>query len=196
MANTQQRTNVTKEITRIYRQEVVFVWRYLQKLGVASRDLEDCVHEIFVVLFKNWKKYDATRPIRPWLCGIASNVASDYRRRASNRRERLTGDGEDTIRDAAQSATGDLEMTHSPGDGNPEARLELDSLRHLILTALNTLSEQQRKVFVLHDIEGFSIPEIVMSLDISESTLYSQLRLGRKKFVAAFRQQQAIRGER
>ena len=189
-------TGQSKEISDIYTQEVAYVWNSLQRLGVAYRDLEDSVHDVFVVLFKNWNKYDTSRPVRPWLCGIAARVASDYRRKARHRREQLSGDASDHMKDASNDSSNTFDITAYSSGQNPELKLEHASDRQMILKALNTLSEEQRNVFVLHDVEGFSVPEIVKMTETPLNTLYSQLRLARDKFVSSIRQQQTLRGEK
>ena len=87
------------------------------------------------------------------------------------------------------------DVTGYSGGLNPVLKLERASDRRMILNALDTLSEEQRNVFVLHDVEGFSVPEIVKMTDAPLNTLYAQLKLAREKFVSAIRLQQTPRGE-
>lgn len=43
-----------------------------------------------MVVFRLLNQFDESRPVRPWLCDIASRVVSDYRRSARFSRETLT----------------------------------------------------------------------------------------------------------
>ena len=56
---------------RVFETEFAWVWRTLQRFGVRSSDLEDLTHDVFVVFHARRAEYDASRPIRPWLMGIA-----------------------------------------------------------------------------------------------------------------------------
>ena len=87
------------EFPAVYAAELGYVWSALRRLGVQERDVEDLCHDVFVIVFRNLAVYDARRPIRPWLFGIAFRVASDYRRSARHRRD-IPG----TTRDVACSA--------------------------------------------------------------------------------------------
>ena len=152
----------------IYDTEVSYVWRYLRHLGVPPRDLEDKVQDVFVALYRCWDRYDTSRPVRPWLTGIGFRVASDYRRKASNYRE--------VIRSPVE------EMDLGPGPEEEAARREAVEL---LLQALAMLDFDRRAMFVLHDMEGRTIPSIARDLEMSENTLYSRLRRARKQFIEA-----------
>jgi RNA polymerase sigma-70 factor (ECF subfamily) len=51
-----------------------------------------------------------------------------------------------------------------------------------LYAALDELSPDQRAVFVLHELEGFSVPEIAQLLDIRQGTAASRLGRGRRNF--------------
>lgn len=159
-----------RDFESVYRSEAAPVWSYLRRLGIPGRNLEDLVHDVFVVAYRQLPQFDTSRPLRPWLFGIAFRVASDHRRRAQNQREVL----KDEIHVAADGPGG-------------EAALMRRQRQHLVLTALDSLTLTHRAVFVLHEIEGYSIPEIARMLDLPPNTLYSRLRRAREQFVGAVR---------
>jgi len=64
-----------------YDAEFGAVWLYLRRLGVPEADVEDAVHDVFVVAHRRYGTYDPSRPLRPWLLGIAFRVAAQWRRR-------------------------------------------------------------------------------------------------------------------
>lgn len=161
----------------IYRAEFSYVWRSLRRLGARPADVEDLVHDVFVVVHRKLADYDTARPIRPWLFGISFRVASDYRRRARFRVEVATG------RVEAQST-----------QPRPDDRIAAEQDRALVLEALGTLDLDRRAVFVMHDIDGISAPEIAGSLDVPVNTVYSRLRVARQRFTAAVRRLSARRG--
>ncbi|MCP4444233.1 MAG: RNA polymerase sigma factor [Myxococcales bacterium] len=152
----------------VYRAEVAYLWRTLQRLGVPSSDLEDRAHDVFSVVYRKQDSFDTSRPIRPWLFGIAYRVASDARRSASRR----------------QVPVQDIEIT-TTGAGHDEQRAK----RRLVLGGLSELSIEQRAAVVMHDLDGYTAPEIAAALEVPLNTVYSRLRLGRARFVEALRRQ-------
>ena len=148
----------------IYEAEGAYVWGYLRQLGVPTRDLEDKVQDVFVALYRCWERYDTRRPLRPWITGICFRVASDYRRKASNHREQIGFATEST--------------DHTPG---PEELVARQQLATLALLALQLLDPDRRLVFVLHDLEGRTVPSIAQGLQVPSNTLYSRLYNARRK---------------
>lgn len=150
----------------IYETHVGYVWNSLRRLGIPDADREDLCHEVFIALFRG-ATYDPSRPLKPWLFGIAFRIASDHRRRARFRREvpSLMDDAQ------CQAPAADEALAQK------EARL-------LVERALGGLDLDQRAVFILHEIDGLAMPEIARVLDAPLNTLYSRLRLGRAKFEA------------
>lgn len=158
----------------LYAAEFGWVHRTLRRLGARERDIEDLAHDVFVVVYRALPKFEAGRPLKPWLFGIAFRVVSDYRRRSRFAREQLSEDEPVAPIDSDGAAAGDPERAASQAQD-----------RALVLRALATLPLDQRAVFVAHEIDGTSIPELQESLGLSINTLYSRLRLARAKFASA-----------
>lgn len=57
----------------------------------------------------------------------------------------------------------------------------------LAQAALDTLDLEKRAVFILHEIDGYSMPEVSLALEIPLNTAYSRLRLARTRFAAALK---------
>lgn len=157
-------------VAAVFEQEFRYVWNSLRRLGVQPRDLEDVTHEVFVRVHDQWPLYDVDRPLRPWLFGIALGLATNYRRLARHRVD-LMAEVPD-VSDPAEHAE----------DGM--ARREEAELVH---GALQKVPLDQRAVLVLHELDGFSVPEIATTLGLSVNTAYSRLRLGREAFRTSFR---------
>ena len=165
-----------KSFQKIYCEEIAYVWGCLRRLGVEDKNLEDKAHDVFITFYKKRNDFDATRPVRPWLCGIAARVALDHNRLAYKKRELLS----DQIA---------VDMTSL----SPETAVERMDARRRLLAALDTLDIDRRTVVVLHDIEGRSIPEIAEIIDAPINTLYSRLRLARQQLTAWLRREPARR---
>jgi RNA polymerase sigma-70 factor (ECF subfamily) len=163
----------------IFRAEFDYVWHSLRRLGVPERDLEDLTHDVFFRIYERLSDYDSARPVRPWLFGFAFRVASDYRRRFSNRRELLS----------PASETSDPAPT-------PLDRLVQAEALTLAQTALNGIEIERRAVFILHEIDECPVPEIAKALGLPLNTAYSRLRTAREEFRSALQRERLRRGER
>lgn len=157
------------DFNAMYASECSYVWNSLRRLGVHSRDLEDVMHDIFVIVNRRLPDFDTRRAIRPWLYGISLRVASDYRKSARNRREVL-------------SAT-PPEPCQSPS--RPDEELSAEQNRELIRRALETLDFKNRVIFVMHDINEHTMAEAEAELGVPMATLYSRLKVAREQFTAA-----------
>jgi RNA polymerase sigma-70 factor, ECF subfamily len=155
----------------VYQQDFAYVWQTLRRLGVRPSDLEDLAHDVFVVVHRRLEDFDPTRALRPWLFGIAYRVASEHRRRRPP--DRPAEGPETDVDDLADQAP------------SPERILTSGEARRRVAKALERLPLDQRGVLVLHDIDGVSVPEIARALELPLNTVYSRLRLGRSKFLAA-----------
>jgi RNA polymerase sigma-70 factor (ECF subfamily) len=158
------------DVREVYEAEFDWVWRTFRRLGVPERDLEDLAHDLFVIVHKRADDYDTTRPIRPWLFGIAYRLASDHRKKKAS--SELPSD---TVEGRAADAPG------------PDAAAEANESRAMVLRALSTLDLDFRAVIVSHDLDGLAAPAIAEALGIPLNTVYSRLRLARAKLAAALR---------
>ena len=161
-------TQLSTAFTDVYREQVGYVWNCLRRLGVQERDIDDQVHELFITVPRRAADCDAATPLRPWRTGSAASIAADARKSAYHRRTEL--DAEPSVNGKGSAAA------------DPETALADQQTRALIMRALEPLAAEQREVFVLHDIEGYSMPEIAEMVDRPLNTLYSRLRIARRKF--------------
>ena len=69
----------------------------------------------------------------------------------------------------------------------PDQELAALQKRRMVQEALERLDFKHRTVFVMHELNGHTVPEIASALDLPLNTLYSRLRNGRQQFAAAVR---------
>ncbi|HEY5956052.1 MAG TPA: sigma-70 family RNA polymerase sigma factor [Polyangiaceae bacterium] len=149
-----------------FQREFDYVIRTLRRLGVSPNDVEDLAHDVFLVLHQSWEKYDASRPLRAYLFGVAFRVAGNHLRK--RRREVL------------------FAVTDTTDSGPPpDQRLEKSQARKLVLRALERVPMERRAVLIMHDIDKLSMTEIASNLSIYRFTGYSRLRKARKEFADA-----------
>lgn len=150
----------------VYRNHYDFVWRMVRRLGVSRRHAEDACQTVFLAAYRRLDDFEGRSSIKTWLCGFALRVASDFRRRAAERHERLIDpEGEDAL---------------APED--PHQHLEQRRRLAELDAILSQLPEDQVTVLVLHEFEQFTGEEIAELLNIPLGTVRSRLRLGRQTF--------------
>lgn len=160
----------------VYRAEVKSIYAFLWRLGVSESEMEDLVHDVFVTAAKRWTSYDPTRPVRPWLLGIAFRTFSDARKKERPR--------------------GELPELEDPRPGPDDSVAQVQA-RRVLQRALATLPEERRTAFVMHELEGLSVNEVSELMGAPTPTTYSRLKLARDEVLRAverFRRQEAARG--
>jgi RNA polymerase sigma-70 factor, ECF subfamily len=159
-----------------FQREFDYLCRTLRRLGAQQADVPDLAQEVFLVLRKNWATFDATRPLKPYLFGIAFRIVSVYQRR---RRREVRFELVE-VEDIAP---------------RPDQTLQAKQARHLVLAALDRVPGPRRAVLVMHDIDEIGMPDIGAVLGIPMFTAYSRLRKARREFETAVRRLQKKTGE-
>ena len=147
---------------RLLRRHESAVLRLVRLLGVAPADRDDVAQEILVRVFRHLGTFKPGRSFRGWLYRIAVNAVHDHRYRLGRRarRESPWDAGLHDVPDAAQA----------PG----EHAIARDR-RRLLEEALVGLSERERAVFVLVELEGLERREAARTLGITAVTVRRHL---------------------
>ncbi len=151
---------------RLLRKHESAVLRLVRLLGVAPNDREDVAQEVLVRVFRHLGTFKPGRSFRGWLYRIAVNAVHDHRYLISRRarRESPWTDGLDETPDTARA----------PGD-HVSAREQ----RRMLEEALGGLSERERAVFVLVEMEGLERREAARTLGITTITVRRHLSRAR-----------------
>jgi RNA polymerase sigma-70 factor, ECF subfamily len=153
----------------IYAAELKYVRSSLRRLGVTEAEVPDVTQDVFVTVYRRLATFDRTRPIRPWLFGVAFRVAADHLRLSRHKREVLP----------------DVRLdTEDPTPGPDDALLGQQT-RALARRALTLLDVRHRTVLVMHDLWDQPANEIAQALKIPLKTVYTRLRIARERFTAA-----------
>lgn len=161
----------------IFDVEFAYVCRTLTRLGVRASDTEDAAQEVFIAVHRKFETFDQRRPIRPWLFAFAYRFASNYQQKAHVRKEVL-----------------DHEVEEHATKGTPEDAASEKQGRALIIAALAMVPLERRTTLVMHDIDGFTAPQIAESLNLPTNTVYSRIRIARAEFKKALIREQQRRG--
>lgn len=166
-------------VGELYRAHARELWRALGRLGVPPASVEDALHDLFIVVQRRLPEFEHRAAIRTWLYAIALRIARKHRDR--QRRHAHAPAAEDALVNPAQ-----------PPD---RALLDVEALRQ-VDAILAALDPAKREVFVLHEIEELSAPEIAAVLEINVNTVYSRLREAKRAFARAHARQRLRGGER
>ena len=143
-------------------QQPVFRFAYLL-LGDPD-DAEDIAQETFLRAWKYLKRFDTTRPFRPWLLSITSNLASNWRRSAGRYLSALT------------RAFRDEPVPDSIEEKNIQ-QMQADELWE----AVQSLKAADQQVVYLRYFLDLSVAETADVLQIAEGTVKSRLSRALKK---------------
>ncbi len=139
-----------------------------QRILGDSEEARDVVQVTFFKVWESRRKFDDRWSPNTWIYRIASNLAIDHLR-SRRSRERSQEPVRQHLRQVADSrASRDL------------SRLQQSEVAEIFRTLSAGLSEKQRMVFLLREIEGLSSPEVAEILDCRESTVRNHLFNARK----------------
>jgi len=158
----------------VFQRELAYVHRSLRRLGTAPPDLDDLAQDVFVALRRAWPAVDQTRPLRPYLFGIAFRIAAAHHRK--RRRE---------------VAFGVLEVL-DPAPSTDEL-LAAKRTHALVLSALDQIPLPRRAALVMHDVDGVSVRQVASALRIPRFTVYSRLRKARVELERIVRRTLGVR---
>lgn len=141
------------------------VYQALRRLGVPSREMDDCMQQVFLVASRKLPSIAEGTELS-FLHQTAVKVASTARRTA--RRHRTMGEHQDT----------------EPSDPRPAPDELADQKRMLALLdeVLDQLPTELRTVFVLFELQEVPMAQIASMLEIPLGTVSSRLRRAREAF--------------
>ena len=148
------------------------VYGLARRMLGESHDAEDVTQQTFLSLVEHLKDFREESTVAAWVLRIAANHALKLLRK---RRGLSTV----TLANPDVSDEGYANVPHpefiSRWRDDPADLAERHEIRTLIDRALGELSENHRSVFVLRDIEGFSVKEAADLLQISEANVKVRL---------------------
>ena len=157
-------------------QEAVFRLAYLL-LGDPD-DAEDIAQETFLRAWNYLGRFDPTRPLRPWLLSIASNLASNRRRSAGRYISALT-----------------RAFRSEPAP----ASIEEKSAQHLeagaLWKAVQNLSASDQQIVYLRYFLDLSVAETAEVLQVAEGTVKSRLSRALEKLRGIIEQEFPVLSE-
>jgi RNA polymerase sigma-70 factor (ECF subfamily) len=159
-------------VEQIFHRHLDAVWRAARTLGVSPRDQEDVVQEVMLVCVRRLGDIEPERE-RAFLLATTAKVVANWRR---GRRRRPAEPVESV------DALGGPALDRALGRDGPVEALERKRELELVQSALEQMTEPQRTVFALFELEGLSAREIAEQLGTSESVVFARLSRARAVF--------------
>lgn len=166
------------ELEAIYREHSAVVSKWVRRLwgpGGASGlvDEEDLLQEVFLVVQRRLSSFRAEAALTTWLYGITLLVVNGRRKKERWRRFLW------------RRAEPELQLEH---DVSPavQADFERAEASRLVYAVLNALSERDRTLLILFELERLPGGEIAAILGMSEPNVWVAMTRARVRFKKAF----------
>ncbi len=169
------------EVVTAYRRRI---FGTVSRLIGRPEDVEDVAQEVFLRLYYSLDQLRSSEVFEPWLYRLTVNAALDYlRKRRKRRLEARVSDLSDQQVMLADAAAG--------------AKIQVDELqrsrvREQVDSLLSGVSEEDRVLLTLKEVEGLSLKDLEKVYHVNENALKVRLFRARQRVLKAFA---ASRGE-
>jgi RNA polymerase sigma factor (sigma-70 family) len=163
-------TEQDRQISDVVAEERSRLRNFIRKRVANDADVEDLLQEVFYELVEANRLLMPIEHVTGWLFRVARNRITDLWRK---KRPENFSDA------AVEDEDGELlqleDLLPSPAAG-PEALYVRNVLLEELEFALDELPDEQREVFVAHELEGRSFKELSRESGVSVNTLLSRKR--------------------
>jgi len=140
-------------------------------------DVEDIAQQVFAKVFFSIRNFDFRSSLITWIYKITVNECFDYLRKKKVRKLVYESDlSEDEVRR--------VENTEPSVDRAPSADATL-ARRDYVLKLMSRVSEEERALLMLKEVEGYSVEELADMMNMNENTIKVKLFRARQKLVKA-----------
>jgi RNA polymerase sigma-70 factor (ECF subfamily) len=162
------------EVIRAYRKRILGA---IYRLIGRGEDVEDVAQDVFVRLYYSLDQLRSVEVFEPWLYRLTVNAAYDYlrrRRRSGDVRMADLSEEQVVAADAAES-----------GRRNADER-EARETHELVETLFAEVSEEDRILLTLKEVQGLSLRELSQVYGVNENALKVRLFRARKRALRAY----------
>jgi RNA polymerase sigma-70 factor, ECF subfamily len=162
------------EIVLAYRKRILGT---ITRVIARPEDVEDVAQEVFLRLYFSLDQLRTAEVFEPWLYRLTVNAAYDYLRKQRRRPEyRMADLSEQQVMVADAVAGGKVEQDEQY---QKKIRESVDAL-------LGAVSEQDRILLMLKEVEGLSLKELEKIYQVNENALKVRLFRARQRVLKAF----------
>src|SRR6267378_7610617 len=143
---------------------------FIRRRVPDTSDVEDILQEVFYKLVEANRLLMPIEHVTGWLFRVARNRITDL-----FRKKKPVSFSDTAVADEDDTLLQFEDLLPSP-DAGPEALYARQVLLHELALAVDELPEEQRAVFVGHELEGRSFKEMAADTGVSVNTLLSRKR--------------------
>jgi len=159
-----------RQISEIIAEERSRLRNFIRRRVPDPRDAEDILQEVFYKLVEANRLLMPIEHVTGWLFRVARNRITDL-----FRKKKPVSFSDTAVADEDDTLLQFEDLLPSP-DAGPEALYARQVLLHELELAVDELPEEQRAVFVGHELEGRSFKEMAADSGVSVNTLLSRKR--------------------
>lgn len=149
----------------------------IRRLIGNAEDVEDVGQEVFLRVYYSLGQLRTDEGFEPWLYRLTVNAAYDYLRRKRRRHEsRMSDLGEEQVAFAVAE-----EGVRTSGDEDRKTKA-----RELVESLLSGVSDQDRMLLLLKEVEGLSLKELEQVYKVKENALKVRLFRARQRVLKKF----------
>jgi len=160
-----------QRISEIFERDQAKLRKFIRSRVADPRDADDVLQEVFYELIEAYRVMQPIEQVTAWLYRVARNRVTDLFRK---RRFEIQGRGAASADQEGQPLML-ADLLPSP-DAGPEAAYARGVLIEELDAALGELPDDQRYVFIAHEIEGYTFKEIAARTHVGVKTLISRKR--------------------
>lgn len=162
------------ELVRAYRKRILgTVYRLIGR----QEDVEDVGQEVFLRLYHSLDQLRTPEVFEPWLYRLTVNAAYDYLRRQKRQPESRMADlSEEQVLMADAAASGRRALEEK----------EKSQIRELVAMLLDQVSEEDRILLTLKEVEGLSLKELEKIYQVNENALKVRLFRARQRVIKGY----------
>lgn len=165
------------QLVQAYRKRILGT---IARLISRSEDVEDVGQEVFLRLYDSLDQLRTAEVFEPWLYRLTVNAAYDYLRRQRRRQESRMSDLTEQQVMLADAAAG--------GKRSVEEQRRT-KVRELVQSLLSKVSEEDRILLTMKEVEGLSLKELEKIYGVNENALKVRLFRARQRVLKAFEAQ-------
>jgi RNA polymerase sigma-70 factor, ECF subfamily len=163
-----------REIVERYQSKVFSI---IHGIVRQRNDVEDIAQQVFAKVFLSLRSFDFRSSLITWIYKITVNECFDYLRKRKVRKLVYESDmSEDEVRRVENS---------EPSVDRQVPMDESLASRDYAVKLLTRVSEEERMLLVMKEVEGFSVEELAQKTGMNENTIKVKLFRARQKLVKA-----------
>ncbi len=162
-------TEHDRRISEIIAEERSRLRNFIRARVPNEADAEDLLQDVFYEVVEAYRLTEPVQQWGAWMFRVARNRITDF-----FRRKRLEPSGSEPVAVSDEGEELRLEDVLPSPDAGPAEAYARTVLLEELAEALDELPEEQRDVFVAHEIEGISFKEIAARTGVGVNTLLSR----------------------